>query len=327
MCTTIDKTALAVVKALRASALKAQKISVGFQLSVQLSTGIFFDVGKLETVSKALRLNVLPMVATALPNANIITRLDNVAYIVQENGVSVVKHGSIDIVDNGATALPRVASGAGSLFGKNAISGINGFSDNVASILSQQGLSLDDFKVLQQKRYDPLIMSLDEIAHIDAIRNSIPMPNGTTVLQKVIPKNDIVKYTSGQYTQIGGFVSTAKDAKHLNTFDDIYYGMRLDYTSNGIQPFSLSDGSCGVIRYKTSNPNLTVPKPPTETGVLPYTGNGFTGGNNGRLCVPEWKSPYNTPQDGAELWEVFSDGSEILRARFLATQNKFIPIQ
>jgi hypothetical protein len=220
----------------------------------------------------------------------------------------------------------KAVQGAGSVFGKNAISSINGFSDNVASILSQRGLSLGEFKLLQQKRYDPLIMSVDEIAHVDAIRSSIPLPNGTTVLQKVVPKNDIVKYTSGQYTQIGGFVSTAKDAKHLNSFDDIYYGMRLDYTANGVQPFNLSDGSCGIIRYKTSNPNLTVPKLPTETGVLPYSGNGFTGGNSGRLGVPEWKSPYNTPQDGAELWEVFSDGSEILRARFSTVQNKFITI-
>jgi len=59
---------------------------------------------------------------------------------------------------------------------------------------------------------------------------------------------------------------------------------------------------------------------------LPYTGNGFTGGNNGKLGVPEWKSPYNTLNDGAELYEVFSDGTEILRARFSLAQNKFISI-
>jgi len=29
---------------------------------------------------------------------------------------------------------------------------------------------------------------------------------------------------------------------------------------------------------------------------------------------------------GAELWEVFSDGSEILRAKFSALDNKFIPV-
>ncbi|MFN7911688.1 MAG: hypothetical protein ACK5QC_07665 [Bacteroidota bacterium] len=218
--------------------------------------------------------------------------------------------------------------GASCVYGKNNISGINGFSDNINSLVSQRGLSLNDFKLLQQKRYEIGLMTSIEKSHIDAIRDAIPIPNGSTILQKVIPKDDIIKYTSGQYTQIGGFVTTAKDAKHLNSFDDIYYGMRLDYTtSSGIQPFKLSDGSCGVIRYQTPNPNLTVPKLPNETGALPYTGNGFTGGNNGRLGVPEWKSPYNTPNEGAELWEVFSDGSEILKAKFSSIQNKFIPIQ
>lgn len=168
-------------------------------------------------------------------------------------------------------------------------------------------------------------MTIAERANIDAIRNSIPIPDGNTLLQKVIPKSQISKYTSGEYTQIGGFVSTAKDAKHLNTFEDVYQGMRLDYP--GTQ-FNLTDGSCGVIRYKTPTPNLDVPKlkGTPDDAPLPFTGNGFTGGNNGKLGTPEWKSPFNTPTDGAELYELFSDGTEILQARFSSAQNKFIPI-
>lgn len=42
--------------------------------------------------------------------------------------------------------------------------------------------------------------------------------------------------------------------------------------------------------------------------------------------MPEWSTPLNTPTDGAELWEVTSDGSETLRAVFNANQNKFITI-
>jgi len=176
-------------------------------------------------------------------------------------------------------------------------------------------------KLLQQKRYD--VMTPLEQANINSIRNSIPLPDGTIVLQKAIPKTDIPKYLDGSYTQIGGFVTTAKDAKHLNTFDDIYSGMRLDYTGTN---FHLSDGSCGVIRYKTVTPNATVPKLPAVAGDAPYTGNGFTGGNNGKLGVPEWKTPYNTPIDGAELWEITSNGTETLRAVFSSSQNKFIAV-
>ncbi|WP_019038169.1 hypothetical protein [Psychroflexus tropicus] len=166
-----------------------------------------------------------------------------------------------------------------------------------------------------------------EQANINAIRNSIPLPDGNTILQKVIPKADIKKYLDGTYNQISGFVTTAKDAKHLSTFEDVYYGMRLDYAlNNGIKPFKLSDGSFGVIRYKTSTTDASVPKLPSVDGKVPYTGNGFTGGSNGKLGVPEWQTPYNTPIDGAELWEITSDGTETLRAIFNVNQNKFIAV-
>ena len=113
MIEAVDKTGLSMVKALRASTVKAQKIAAGFQLAVQLNTGIFFDIAKLETASKAFRFNVAPIVASALPNAKVIAKFDNIAYFANENGVTVVKHGSVEIVDNGATALPRVANQAG----------------------------------------------------------------------------------------------------------------------------------------------------------------------------------------------------------------------
>jgi len=95
--------------------------------------------------------------------------------------------------------------------------------------------------------------------------------------------------------------------------------------------FSLSDGSCGVIRYKASDvSSITIPKSPSNGGIvsdpMPFTGHGFTSGKNGLLGVPEWKSAYVIPKDGAELWEVFSDGSEFLRAKFSALDNKFIPV-
>lgn len=60
---------------------------------------------------------------------------------------------------------------------------------------------------------------------------------------------------------------------------------------------------------------------------MPFTGHGFTSGSNERLGVPEWKSGYLTPDEGAELWEVYLDGSEILRAKFSSSQNKFISVK
>ena len=213
-------------------------------------------------------------------------------------------------------------------YNRASIASIKGFSDELSELLSKQGLTIDEFKVLQQKTFES--MTAAEKVKINAIRNSIQTPNSETLLQKVIPKSDIDKYLDGTYHQVGGYVSTAKDAKHLQTYDDIYYGMRLDYKlGDGVsQNFYLSDGSCGVIRYKTPKANaLEVPKYPTVNDPPPFTGHGFTSANNGRLSVPEWKSGYNMPDDGAELWEVYSDGTEVLKAIFSKAENKFISVK
>lgn len=173
-------------------------------------------------------------------------------------------------------------------------------------------------------------MSVSERSLIDAIRNSVAIHDGSSILQKVISKSDISKYISGDYYQIGEFVTSAKDAKHLKTFEDIFYGLRLDYKKlDGTNPFKLSDGSCGVIRYRTANPNLTIPKLKysPEDPPLPFTGNGFSGGNNGRLGVPEWNSQFKTPLENSELYEVYSNGSEVLVAKFSTQYNKFIPVE
>lgn len=54
-----------------------------------------------------------------------------------------------------------------------------------------------------------------------------------------------------------------------------------------------------------------------ESNGYPYTAHGFTSGNNGRLGVPEWHAgvkKYVAIEEGAELWEVHSNGQEVLRA-------------
>jgi hypothetical protein len=215
----------------------------------------------------------------------------------------------------------------GSNFSEAFVSSLNGFSDNIAGLVASESITMAEFMIMEGKAASQLTLS--ELAIINRIRSQIPMLDANTILQKVIPKDDILKYINGEYTQVGGFISTAKDAKHLQSFEDIYYGMRLDYSGT---KFSLSDGSCGVIRYKTQGAGAAIiPKSPinggSESGLMPFTGHGFTSGNNGRLGVPEWKTGYLTPMDGAELWEVFSNGTEVLKGKFSVLQNKFVAIQ
>lgn len=221
----------------------------------------------------------------------------------------------------------EVVQGAGNtLFSKNAIAGINGFSDNISSLTIQNGIDLNTFKNIQKEAF--VNLTSQEKIIVNNLRNNIPSPDANTILQKAIPKSEINDYLSGYRNQVGGYITTAKDAKHLNTFDEIYNGMRLDYTGT---KFSINDGSCGVIRYKTSDvSSIEVPRSPANGGSIsdpmPFTGHGFTSAENGLLGVPEWKSGYLTPNEGAELWEVFSDNTEVLRAIFSTSQNKFIPV-
>ncbi len=212
------------------------------------------------------------------------------------------------------------------LFGQNSIATLTGFVDDISNLAKSEGIDIERFKVLQQKSFDDL--SINEKKIINNIRTKIPIPTTSTILQKVIAKEHIIKYLNGDYKQIGGFVATASDSKHLKTYIDIYYGMRLDYNDT---KFFLKDGSCGVIRYTVPNvSSIVIPKSVSNggdvTNPMPFTGHGFTSGDHGRLGVPEFKSGYLTPDDGAELWEVFSDGREELKGVFSAGQNKFIPI-
>lgn len=210
-------------------------------------------------------------------------------------------------------------------FSRAAIDALVGFENEITSLAAAHNLSLAEFIVLEGKSAADLTAA--ELNIINSIRDAIPHPTATTIMQKAIPKSDIGKYLDGTYTSCRGFVSTAEDAKHLTTFEDIYYGMRLDYSQT---PFHLSDGSCGVIRFRAQNSSSAiVPKSPTNGGVetasMPFTGHGFTSGNNGRLGVPELQMSSFASIERGELWEVFSDGQEILRATFDRNLGKFVP--
>ena len=73
-----------------------------------------------------------------------------------------------------------------------------------------------------------------------------------------------------------------------------------------------------VISFKSKDipQNIVIPKGGTfDNWVYPFTSTGFTAGNNGRFGIPEWNLLQRIDfEDGAELWEVFNDGRETLRA-------------
>jgi hypothetical protein len=75
--------------------------------------------------------------------------------------------------------------------------------------------------------------------------------------------------------------------------------------------------SCGVIRFKSEDAPQKLVIPTSEDMDYPFTAHDFTSGNNRRLGVSEWKLVKEVEfKVGAEIWEVFIDGTEKLRAVF-----------
>ena len=64
--------------------------------------------------------------------------------------------------------------------------------------------------------------------------------------------------------------------------------------------------------------------PTSEDMDYPFTAQGFTSGNNGRLGVPEWYLQSRIDiQEGTEIWKITRDGRQTLYAVF---ENKTFKI-
>lgn len=201
------------------------------------------------------------------------------------------------------------------------------FADNITDILKKESLTLDEFNELRLREVSTL--SDAEKAILKAIRESVPMPDANTLMQKVIPASNIAKYMDGTYTQVGGFVTRADDVKQLKNYDDIYNSLRLDYPDTAYN--IASDDSLAIIRYTTSEPSKIDITFSSEfggvaTGEAPFTGNGFTKATNGQI-IPEFKcSSLTKINDGAQLIEIGKDGTETVIAIYDVDFGRFIPV-
>ena len=209
---------------------------------------------------------------------------------------------------------------------KEAIAKEKGFTDILPNLLKEEGLTIDDFHYMMQKHANAL--TPNEIKKLTRIRKAIPKPDENTLMQKVITEDMANKYLDGTYNTIGGSVARAVDTKHLKTIEDYYYGLRLDYEKT---LFSAGDKYYYTIRFKTEKlDNLVIPIDSRFTNEYPFTRNGFTSGNNGRLGIPEYvfkKGIFVKPTEGSEIWRIKPDGTEELIAIFEKEQEKFVRIK
>lgn len=153
---------------------------------------------------------------------------------------------------------------------------------------------------------------------LQAIRNGVSRPDGKTLLQKIIPLNDITTYMDNIYGgTIGGFVCEAADVKSLHTMHDVFHGLRLDYEGT---KFKADGAGYAVIRFYSSvTDRLAIPYSPelggTQQHAWPNGGGGFTTSTLGKGGYPEWTfDGYYSPEENAELYEVTPGGFEILRS-------------
>lgn len=213
------------------------------------------------------------------------------------------------------------------VYTKSQINKLNGFSEHRNSLLLNSGLSFSEFVSLSTDS----AWSLNDIEKnkLLELRNAVMVPDKNTIIEKVIPLQDVATYMNNVYGgTIGGFVSSAADIKDLSTMEDIFWGLRLDYKGSKF----LADGAgYSVIRFTSSfTDHLYIPFCNELGGTYPHswpnTGGGFTSSTLGDGGYPEYCfDNYYIPDQGSEIYEVTPMGNEILRARFEG--NKWITVE
>ncbi len=192
------------------------------------------------------------------------------------------------------------------------ISKERGFVDMLPELLKKEGITEEQF--VNYTNYVRKELPYTPRAQIARLRNAVPSPTAETVMQKVIPASDLEMYISGQYNEIKGFITKTADTKHFNSFDDLYYGLRLDYDGT---KFFLDEGSCYAIRFTSKEVPLKVDIPRGRKFKIPYpfTSHGFTAGTNRRIGIPEFctTSPIKI-EVGSEIWKISRDGKQTLYA-------------
>ncbi|NJO92711.1 MAG: hypothetical protein HC831_29890, partial [Chloroflexia bacterium] len=200
-------------------------------------------------------------------------------------------------------------------FGKAAIANEpDAFIDNIESIVTSNGWTMETFKRLMNKRI--IDLTPEEISTITKIREVLPGITQNTICQKVLTENAATRFMgNNEGAEISGSIARAQDTKHLNTVEKIYYGLRLDYSSS---PFASTDDFVYVIRYTSSTPSnarISNTVDLLNKNSYPYTGNGFTAGTEGADGVmgsPEYFVDFTSKMQmtDAAIFRVYKDGSE-----------------
>lgn len=209
---------------------------------------------------------------------------------------------------------------------------LDGFGEEKTALLEANGVTNQEF--IRLSTDSAWALPHAEQKKLKSVRDGVSRPDGKTLLQKIIPLEDISTYMNNVYGgTIGGFVCEAADVKSLHTMEQVFHGLRLDYSGT---KFKADGAGYAVIRfYSSATENMYIPYSPELGGSQPHEwpngGGGFTTSTLGEGGYPEWTfSGYYAPEENAELYEVTPEGREILRSiyhdgRWQTYESPYLP--
>lgn len=218
--------------------------------------------------------------------------------------------------------------------------------------LKEYGVSWDEFNRLRNTHVTKMTQS--EYDMMIDIRDAIPYPDDSTVMQKIMPIESEVWMFDGKKATTGGFVAKRSDVKNITNIQEAVEGLRLDYEGS---PFveTMIDANGNRVAVRDQNGNLKLKTDAylrleyttDETGYItipygdmdgnfidadgniimnsytgkpdkvidPASGNGFIKSDSDEFLVPEYRhSDRSRLKEGSKLY-LNVGGEEVLVGR------------
>ena len=218
--------------------------------------------------------------------------------------------------------------------------------------LQEYGVSWDEFNRLRNTHVTKMTQS--EYDMMIDIRNAIPYPDDSTVMQKIMPIEAEAWLFDGKKATASGYVAKRSDAKNITTIQEAVEGLRLDYEES---PFveTMIDANGNRVAVRDQNGNLVLKTDAylrleyttDETGYItipygdmdgnligangkisvdqstgkpnkvidPASGNGFIKSDSDEFLVPEYRhSDRSRLKEGSKLY-LNVGGEEVLVGR------------
>lgn len=153
-----------------------------------------------------------------------------------------------------------------------------------------------------------------------------------TVMQKVIPPDQVAFYLDKGYDWVAGYVHRWQDAAPLTTAADLIANLGLSYPGS---PFSVTDPSVYLLRWTAYRAELyRTPLGATDAATMadipggwvvehpPFSGTGHVSGS--RLSICEYKIDSIRLPHQAEMWRVTDTGEHHFVAVYDADEQRWL---